>query len=500
VTSTVIPISTTALSPQNGDKNLTITLSNMSVTGPGTVAVLGGGEYSASSISDNVTIVDTSPSTRVSLPLTETSDAETVETTGPYASTGYLLNVAGTSSAHYYDGYVPMDFNDPSYNGYEAPNGQPYDLPTNASITAIDSISLIVTQAGANAGTTGPIDVFLVPDSISNIDPGTNPVGQSGNPHYFNTKDAPTGMDTSSPTNTSNPGTYNSFGTPMLLGTATVSPGSTDGATITIPLVNFTTATENTLIADIESGQKFRIVAAPANSTVYTSWNGNINTTLAPMIQINVSEPGAAGVAPTIASTQVGDGAVQRSSIQSVSVTFNEPVNLATGSFTMYQEVLNSNGSINTSATATNVTADISATLSNNNETVTFAVNPNSGIDRNGFGFFTNGIYQLMLNGSAITDQATNSANFDNGGSMPVSFANSVAADNGTSSYFGVLFGDVNGDGTVNNSDARVFNNGYLTSTGQSNYNISMDFNDDGTINNSDTRKENADYLVTYTY
>jgi hypothetical protein len=209
-----------------------------------------------------------------------------------------------------------------------------------------------------------------------------------------------------------------------------------------------------------------------------------------------------ASPSPTVVSTSVGTGAVQRSTVNSISVTFNEPIILDSGAFTLYQEALSTaNGitTVNTGAAALNVSQYVTATLSNNNETVTFTVIPGSVLDRSGSfnaGFFTNGIYQLTLNGTAITD-STGTQQFNGGASTPVSFANSVAGDNGGSDYLAILYGDLYGTGSLNVSDARTYtlaNNNGTTDNGY------LDYYGTGSLSVSDARLFSKDNGIVYSY
>jgi hypothetical protein len=222
----------------------------------------------------------------------------------------------------------------------------------------------------------------------------------------------------------------------------------------------------------------------------------------------NIVFHGTDGVEPTIVSTQVGTGAAQRSTVGSISVTFNAPVVLGSGAFTLYQEVLNSNGTINTAATPINVTPDVTASQSG--DVLTLSVTPGGPLDRTGgddAGFFTNGIYQLVLDGTTITDAATASvdtggigtAELNNGLLGPVTFA-SAETGTGSSNYFHVLFGDLAGTGIVNLSDERTFARDYLSTTGESTYNAALDYDGIGIINLASERKFAADYLSSFTY
>ena len=81
------------------------------------------------------------------------------------------------------------------------------------------------------------------------------------------------------------------------------------------------------------SASDFRDVTSGSNG--YSAGNGyDLVTGLGtPVANLLVPALAAYGIAaaPTIVSTQVGDGNAQRSTVGSVSVTFNEPVNLNTG-------------------------------------------------------------------------------------------------------------------------------------------------------------------------
>ena len=60
-----------------------------------------------------------------------------------------------------------------------------------------------------------------------------------------------------------------------------------------------------------------------------------------------------------------------------------------------------------------------------------------------------------------------------------------MAADY-TSSKFHRLFGDVNGNRTVNNMDFAVFRNSYLKSDGDPEFRSILDFDGNGAVNNLD--------------
>jgi hypothetical protein len=255
--------------------------------------------------------------------------------------------------------------------------------------------------------------------------------------------------------------------------------GGTDSATLANGVATFSNLT-------LSAGGSYTLDAGDAT-------NNNITA---------VSNSFAIATIPTITSTQVGNGSIQRSTISSISVTFNEAVTLGANAFTLDQEVLNPDGSINSGATPTNVTSNVTASLSGGGTILTLSVTPGSALDRTSAddaGFFVNGIYQLILNGSAITDAATGLAQFDNGASTPVTFA-SNETQSGTSQYFHVLFGDLLGTGFVNTADYRTFASDYLAQSGDANYNPALDYDGTGIINTVSFRQFARDYLVSYTY
>jgi hypothetical protein len=215
-------------------------------------------------------------------------------------------------------------------------------------------------------------------------------------------------------------------------------------------------------------------------------------------------------VEPEIVSTQVGDGTEQRSTVGSISVTLNTLVNTVNSdAWTLYQEVLNSDGSINTGAAPVNVSSGITETTTTvgGASVLTFSVTPGGSLDRTNTdaGFFVNGIYQLQLDGTDITDAGTGltgivgTTELQGGLLAPVTFA-SNETESGTSQYFHVLFGDLTGTAFVNAVDYRTFARDYLSQTGDSNYNVYLDYDGTGIVNAISYRKFATDYLQSYTY
>jgi hypothetical protein len=252
---------------EDGDKALTITLSNPtsnSTPGPTTLAVLG----QSTAV---LTIKDSSTAPTETLENYAARVAD-IESSGVF-STAFRIDGGSFASS-----YGVADFNDASVLG---PNGPDSYAPANP-ITAINSITLNIFYTGG--GTSGPVDVYLVPDAASSIADTTNP---SNTLHTFDINALPEGLDTSG---------SNSFGTPILLGkinwVANV-PGQTD-TLLSLPLLNYTTATANTLISDLNNNDIFRIVATPENGSVDASWGSFAGSfqgnSEAPQVAIGVQE------------------------------------------------------------------------------------------------------------------------------------------------------------------------------------------------------------------
>ena len=93
----------------------------------------------------------------------------------------------------------------------------------------------------------------------------------------------------------------------------------------------------------------------------------------------------------------------------------------------------------------------------------------------------TDGIYDLAVHAAGIASLS--------GGS----FADQTFT-------FHRLFGDVDGNKTVNNSDYFKFNKAFNSKSGQASYNAAFDFNGDGIINNTDYFQFNKNFGRTLMY
>jgi hypothetical protein len=91
------------------------------------------------------------------------------------------------------------------------------------------------------------------------------------------------------------------------------------------------------------------------------------------------------------------------------------------------------------------------------------------------------GVYDITLNAAAVADAA----------------GQALSASR-TDTFFR-LYGDANGDGTVNNTDTFRMKSSFLKNAGDAGYLAYFDYNGDGTVNNSDTFQLKKRFLTTYT-
>jgi autotransporter-associated beta strand protein len=169
-----------------------------------------------------------------------------------------------------------------------------------------------------------------------------------------------------------------------------------------------------------------------------------------------------------VTSTRINDGAAQRSRVTSLTLTFSDPVDFSITPGTAFNLVRNSDGAF--------VTFDATATLVNG---VTVVTLDNFSGNATQFGSLADGRYTLTALASQISfDDEPLDGNGDG-----------TAGDNFTLNDAGGLFcmfGDVNGDRTVNGLDFGFFRNAFSTSIGDPNYLSFLDLNGDGVINGFD--------------
>jgi hypothetical protein len=221
-------VSIANLVPQGGDKTLNLTLGNTSTGGTHTgtlptFAILG------TPTTATLTIVDSSAANTETLQ-PSIYDAADVEKNGPYVDSE--IKAEGSSGG--YPSFGVADF---------------FGATPASTVTAIDSITLSMTNEADVAA--GPVDFYLVADTVSNIAPSSP---QSRNPHYYNTTQGGEGLGSQ-------------FGAKFLLGTYNITDTGS-GDVVSIPLVTFGADAEAALISYLNDGGLFRIVATPESATV----------------------------------------------------------------------------------------------------------------------------------------------------------------------------------------------------------------------------------------
>ena len=206
-----------------------------------------------------------------------------------------------------------------------------------------------------------------------------------------------------------------------------------------------------------------------------------------------------------LVSSRVGDGSAQRSTLRSASVQFSQAVNFSAASFTLYYETVADNVAFSsgavTSQTFTALSNSTDISFSSPDGGVTWVLTPRLGgaVDRTGGvgdaggnAIFADGVYRLVLHGAAITDAASNSQLFNLGKDQTVNFNDGVGK---LETDFTALFGDVNGDGLVNNADLVALKKAFAPAGGT--YNPAFDFAGNQTvINNFDLSRFKSRFLV----
>jgi hypothetical protein len=268
--------------------------------------------------------------------------------------------------------------------------------------------------------------------------------------------------------------------------TATVTSA---GGTPTAGLVQFYDGT--TLLAGIpvnSSGVSFYQTTFSAGThNLSASYGGTSG--FGPSTSSTVSETVA--VPTTVSSVVVNNGAVQRSEVRSITVTFSGPVTFSGGNAAAAFQLEHVQDSTNV--------ANLQAAVSTNgsgqtvvNLTFVTAGNASTEIDpvsaqNSGAPSLADGRFQLTINGSAVTDP--NGLNLDGAGSnTPGSnyVTPTETGPSGTGIHLYRIFGDATGDGIVDLSDLTAFRNTYNASTGNPVYLSYLDADNSGVVDLTD--------------
>jgi hypothetical protein len=189
--------------------------------------------------------------------------------------------------------------------------------------------------------------------------------------------------------------------------------------------------------------------------------------------------------APTVASIQVNDGNVQRSQMQSITVTFSGPVTFAGGTanaaaaFQLKHLSDNNNVALSTSVLANSQGQTVVTLKFSGGET-----DPVTALN-GGTPSLADGRYQLTIFSAGVT--GTNGLAFNGGGQNGnyVSPSDTLGGGPGELSLFR-LFGDANGDGVVDPRDLGIFRTSYNAANGNPYYLAYLDDDNSGAIGPQD--------------
>jgi hypothetical protein len=171
---------------------------------------------------------------------------------------------------------------------------------------------------------------------------------------------------------------------------------------------------------------------------------------------------------PQVFSTQVNDGAVQRSRVTSLTVTFDTIVNFESTVGQAFTLIRNGGKPVSFKASASNATGVTVVTLNNFTGSSTQ------------FGSLADGRYTLTALSSHITDNQGQALDGDADGTPGGNFIF------GDAQGLFRFFGDINGDRNVDIADFGMFSSTYGLNSGQTEFIGAFDFNGDGVIDIAD--------------
>jgi hypothetical protein len=181
-------------------------------------------------------------------------------------------------------------------------------------------------------------------------------------------------------------------------------------------------------------------------------------------------------------STGLGNGVTlsgtQRSEVRDVSLKFSHAVTLAAGAVTLGSY----SGNDTTGALADASAALGTPTTSDGGITWTLPIIANTAFS-DPTGSLKDGIFKVTLHSTLVTDSL-----------------NRALSGGDQSTTFHRLYGDIDGNKTVNSADYFSFKAAFGSSTGQASFNADFDFDGNGKINSSDYFKFKANFGRKFTY
>jgi hypothetical protein len=176
----------------------------------------------------------------------------------------------------------------------------------------------------------------------------------------------------------------------------------------------------------------------------------------------------------------INDGSIQRSAVKTISLTFASPVALSSGALSFTRRNTGGSGS-NDGSAPTDLSADVSfSNPSGDGMTWVVSFLPITGA-ADAAGGLADGIYDLVVHGAGVASTG--------GGS----FADQTLT-------FHRLFGDIDGNGTVNSADYFQFKKAFGAASGSALYNAGFDFDNNGKINSADYFRFKANFGRKFTY
>jgi Bacterial Ig-like domain (group 3) len=190
---------------------------------------------------------------------------------------------------------------------------------------------------------------------------------------------------------------------------------------------------------------------------------------------------------PTVAGVQVNDGGAQRSEVQSIKVTFSQPVNFAGGNanaaaaFTLSRVGGGGNVGLAANVTTTATQTTVTLTFTNANAAVVDTLPSANG----GANSLADGVYHLAIADGAVTGTNGLGLDGDNNGTAGGAYSSPAdTAGSGAGHQLGLyrLFGDVDGNGTDDAFDVGPLRLAFNSFGPNPPYLAYLDANNDGTI------------------